>query len=93
MLAEGILCFVDDQRDAARDHILRAHSIFLVFGSHRALPACAAWLSSIEFNRSRYSEMTAYAREAATQAAVDDHQARARASLVVADAWHFSGSF
>lgn len=93
MLAEGILCFVDDQIDAARDRILRAHGICVAFGSVRALPTCAAWLSSIEFNRSRYAEMAAHAREALTRAEVDDHQARARASLVVADAWHFSGSF
>lgn len=93
MLAEGILHFVDDRTIAARDRILRAHGICLAYGSHRALPTCAAWLSSIEFNRSRYPEMAAYAREALTRAAADDHQARARASLVVADAWHFSGSF
>jgi hypothetical protein len=93
MLAEGILLFIDDRSAAARDRILRAHGICRAFGSHRALPACAAWLSSIEFNRSRYPEMAAYAREALTQATVDDHQARARASLVVADAWHFCGSF
>jgi len=93
MLAEGILLFVEDQTDAARDRILRARGICIAYACRRALPACAAWLSSIEFNRSRYPEMAAHAREALTQAAVDDHQAHARACLVVADAWHFSGSF
>jgi tetratricopeptide (TPR) repeat protein len=93
MLAEGILMFVEDRIDAARDRIVRARGICVSYACHRALPACAAWLSSIEFNRSRYSEMAAHAREALTQAAVDDHQARARACLVIADAWHFSGSF
>lgn len=93
MLAEGVLLFVDDRAAAARDRMLRAHGICRAFGSDRPLPSCAAWLSSIEFNRSRYPEMAAYAREALVRAAPDDHQARARASLVVADAWHFSGSF
>jgi tetratricopeptide (TPR) repeat protein len=54
---------------------------------------CAAWLALSAFNDRRYAEMVSLLRETFELAAADDHQARARASLVLADAFHLAGRF
>ncbi|MBL8352441.1 MAG: hypothetical protein JNL87_19260 [Burkholderiaceae bacterium] len=50
-------------------------------------------MAHIEFNDGAYDKMLTHIREALTSAADDDHQARARASLVIADSYQLSGSY
>lgn len=93
MLAEGIAHFVRGDFDLARDRIRRAHGIAVAMKAPRAQPSCAAWLAHLEFNLSNFPAMAPLLQEALLLAEPDDHQALARASLVMADGLHFSGSF
>ncbi len=93
MLAEGILHFSNGDFPHARDRVQRAHGLAVSMHATRAAPACAAWFAHIEFNLSNFTRMAQLLEQALTEARADDHQARARASLVMADGLHFSGSF
>jgi tetratricopeptide (TPR) repeat protein len=93
MLAEGILWFSMGQFAKFDDRIRRARGIAVASKYDAARAACAAWLALSTFNDRRYEEMISLLREAFEVAASDDHQARARASLVLADAFHLAGRF
>ncbi len=93
MLSEGILHFVQDRRAEAHDRTLRAYSIATAANIAAARPSCAAWMAHLSFNSLKFQEMARYLSEALSLASADDHQARGRASLVLADALHFSGDF
>ncbi|NRF66674.1 tetratricopeptide repeat protein [Aquincola sp. S2] len=93
MLAEGMLHYFQMRSTAACDRFRGAYGLAATFKVTRAWPCSAAWMALIDFNDSRYDSMVRFIEEALTQAPEDDHQARARASLVLADAFHFTGSF
>lgn len=93
ILAEGILHFFLDDWGQAFDRIRRAHTIATALQATTARPSCAAWLALIEFNQCEFEEMANHLREALAHAAQDDHQARARACLTTADAYHYAGTF
>lgn len=93
MLAEGIMHFVVDRRAEAHDRTLRAYTIAGAANHLDAKPSCAAWMAHLTFNSLRFEEMVRYLAEALATANADDHQALGRASLVLADALHFSGDF
>jgi ATP/maltotriose-dependent transcriptional regulator MalT len=93
MLAEGILSFSSGEFSRFTDRVKRAHGIARASNYRVGRAACAAWLALSSFNDRRYEEMIDFLTEAFQHAAKDDHQARARASLVLADALHLSGKF
>jgi tetratricopeptide (TPR) repeat protein len=93
MLAEGILWFSTGDFAKFEDRVRRAHGIATASSYLAARATCAAWLALSAFNDRRYSEMVSLLRQALSLAAKSDHQARARASLVLADAFHLAGRF
>lgn len=93
MLAEGVTQFSQDRAELAFDRIGRAYAIAAALGGQSARPAAAAWLALMEFHSCRFTQMASHLEEALAQAAADDHHARARACLVLADALHFAGDF
>jgi hypothetical protein len=93
MLAEGILWFSIGDFAKFDDRVRRAHGIAVASRYDAATASSAAWLALSAFNDRRYGEMTLLLREAFALASGDDHQARARASLVLADAFHLAGRF
>lgn len=93
MLAEGVLHFFQMETYEAYDRIRRAYGLAIALKTQSAIPACAAWMAHIEFNAGAYDKMTAHLLEALTQATEDDHQALARASLVLADAYHLTDQY
>lgn len=93
MLAEGVLHFYALRYPQARDRAQRAHAIAAALNVVRARPSCAAWMAVIEFDDNRFAPMIERLDEALGLARADDHQARARAALVLADAIHYSGDF
>jgi len=93
MLAEGILWFGSEEFLRFADRLARAYGIATAANYSVGRATCAAWLALSAFNDRRYFEMVSYLREALRLAAKDDHQARARASLVLADAFHLAGRF
>ncbi|NRF66675.1 hypothetical protein HLB44_06740 [Aquincola sp. S2] len=93
MLGEGMLHFFQVRPGTAHDLFRGAYGLAVAFDAARARPSCAAWMALNEFNDSRFDSMLRFIEEALTLAPEDDHQARARASLVMADAFHFAGTF
>ena len=93
MLAEGVLHFFQEDISAAFDRTRRSYAIAKAANLRAVVPTCAAWMALIEFNALRYEQMALHLEEAFAVAAPDDHQALARASLVLADALHFAGDF
>lgn len=93
MLAEGILHFCKFETAAAYDRIQRAHGLAVAFQLAPAISPCAAWLSLIELNTRRFERMVSHINEVIRHAEPNDHQAWARAALVVACALQASGDF
>lgn len=93
MVTEGILGFYGGDADSGIGRLRRAHAIAAAIGNSPARPTCAAWLALSCLNARHFDEMVVHLDESLRLADADDHQARARASLVLADAFHFGGRF
>lgn len=94
ILAEAITHFFEIRPGEAYDRARRAYALAKALKlDESALPTCAAWMAHLEFNRGNYPPMIEYLREALTRMKSTDHQAGSRANLVLADAYHFGGSF
>ncbi len=93
MLAEGVLHYFKAEIPEAYDRIRRAYGLAIALQNNSAFPSCAAWMAHLEFNSCRYEEMAKHLEEALTTAKRSDHQAIARASLVLATAYHISDQF
>lgn len=92
-LAEGILHFFQNRWSESHDRIRRAYALSFAMQVVDAQPSCAAWMAHCHFNALRFPQMAETLEQALRLARSDDHQALARASLVLADAVHFAGSF
>lgn len=93
MLAEGILHFTKAEMDKAYDRLRRAYGLAVALRTESARPLCAAWMALAEFNAGKYDLMATHLAEVLKDAKSDDHQARGRACLVMADALQVAGSF
>lgn len=93
MLTEGILSYYSGAADLGIGRLQRAHAVAAATANCAARPTCAAWLALYCLNTRRFDEMVVRLQESLQLAAKDDHQARARASLVLADAFHLGGRF
>jgi hypothetical protein len=91
MLAEGVLNYFSAKTSDAYDRIQRAYGLAIALRNDSALPACEAWMAHLEFNDCSYEKMVKHLSEAFARSTETDHQARARASLVLANAYSFSG--
>ena len=93
MLAEGVLHYFKAEIPQAYDRIRRAYGLAIALRNNSAFPSCAAWMAHLEFNSCKYDEMSKHLEEALTTAKRGDYQAIARASLVLATAYHIAGEF
>lgn len=93
MLGEGVMSFYSGASDQGIGRFQRAHALAAAMGQTTALPTCAAWLAVCHLNARRFTEMASMVKESLLLAPDTDHQAHARASLVLADAYHFGGRF
>ena len=93
MLAEGVLNYFQKKPREAYDRIRRAHGLAVALNTESALPSCAAWMAHMEFNECQYEQMAVHLEQALTSAKPDDHQALARASIVLAAGYQLAGGF
>lgn len=93
MLAEGVLHYFKAEIPQAFDRIRRAYGLAIALQNTSAFPACAAWMAHMEYNRGEYVTMVKYLKEALLSAQRSDHQAIARASLVMATTLHHANDF
>ncbi|MBS0594898.1 MAG: hypothetical protein JSR84_15665 [Proteobacteria bacterium] len=92
-LAEAVNSFYSQPGPQALDRLKRAQALARAIGHVELQALSAAWLAHLEFNASRMEPMIEHAAEALRLAAPEHHAALARASLVVADAYHYAGRF
>lgn len=88
MLAEGVLHYSQARTYEAYDRIRRAYGLAVSLQTEAAIPVCAAWMALVEFHDCAYDKMIIHLEEALAMAAPTDYAAHARASLVLADAFH-----
>ncbi|MBP6903400.1 MAG: hypothetical protein KBC73_25155 [Burkholderiaceae bacterium] len=91
MMAEGVLHFFRLDTHMAWERLRRAHALAVALRTESSRASCAAWMALLAFNGSRYDEMCDRLREVLTEAAAEDHHARGRACLIIADAYHVAG--
>jgi len=90
-LGDGLLCHFSDMAPSAHDRIRRAYALSGAAREMRLHALSAAWLALMDYLYDDFAGMARHASEALRLAAPDDHGTRARASLVVAQAYHLSG--
>jgi hypothetical protein len=93
MLTEGILSFYSGAADMGIGRMRGAYAIATAMETCAARPTCAAWMALYALNTRRFEEMSRLLVESLQLGDAQDHQARARASLVLADGFHFGGRF
>jgi hypothetical protein len=89
-MAEGLLAFHEGEDSGARDKFKRAQALSAAAGLRQLQAQACAWLAHTDYVALEFSAMVAHAREALALADADQHAARARVCLVVANALHFA---
>lgn len=90
-LAEGLVNYFRELGHLAREKIMRAYALSSASGISNLHALSAAWLAQMDFAKLAASGVATYAMEAFKFGSTDNHAARFRASIVVAQALHLSG--
>lgn len=90
-LAEGLESYFGNLGAASHDKILRAHALSAAAGLVTMQALSAAWLSQMDFTKLDAENLARHAKQALTLAGPQDHSARSRVSLVLAQALHVAG--
>ncbi|HKX44850.1 MAG TPA: hypothetical protein VJO99_27080 [Burkholderiaceae bacterium] len=88
-LLEGWLAYYGSLDESARGWMKRAYALSAATDLRRVRALSAAWLALTDYAADDAAEMVKHLEEALHTAALDDHDARARACLVAATAFDF----
>lgn len=91
MVAEGLIHTFRNLSADGLDRIARAEVLAAAMRDRELMAWTAAWLAHWQFERSEFSQMTRSLAAAFTTAATDEHEALARASMVLANAYAACG--
>ncbi len=90
-LAEGLVSYYSELGPLAHDKVMRAHALSAASGLVHLNALTAAWLAQMSFSRHDVAHVALYASESLKLSEPNHHAARARASLVIAQALHGAG--
>jgi tetratricopeptide (TPR) repeat protein len=90
-LAEGLLAYFQGGGVTKSDGVQRAYALSVAAGLEQERAICAAWLAQWEYTTVNIASLAKYVRESLRLASDENHSARARASLVCAQALHLAG--
>lgn len=90
-LVVGLVEHFRDMNPKAYDRILRAFALSSAANLVQLKALSAAWLAQMDYLRGDPDSMVKRASESLRIAEKDDHAARARAALVIAQAYHLAG--
>ena len=90
-LAEGMLEHNRDMSAQGRDRIRRAYALSVAARVRPLIAISAAWLAHTDYVYGDLPNVAKHVAESLQEAARDDHPARARASLVAAQSYHWGG--
>lgn len=91
MLLEGICFLYENINPAAADRVHRAQFLSLAIKDRALISITSAWKAHLEFENSNFPGMAAALTTAIETAAIDDNDADARFSMVLADALFLCG--
>jgi hypothetical protein len=92
-MAEGLLAFHEGEDGGARDKFKRAQALSAAAGLPQVAAHAFAWLAHTDYVALDIPALVVHARQALELAGADDHAARARVCLVIANALHFAARF
>lgn len=92
MLLEGLLIYYKDLSSTARERVFRANVLCSSFREVELLALTSAWLAHIDFNQSNFQSMATEIRTCLGVMANDNKNALCRVSLVLGDAFLYSGN-
>lgn len=92
-LAEGLIAHFSDLGRSAHDKIRRAYAVSAAARDRRLNALAAAWLAHMDYGAYDFEAMGRHVKEALQLADAEHHGARARASMIIALAYHFGGQF
>jgi len=90
-LADGMIALYRDQGLAARDRVQRAYALSTAARARPLIALSAAWKAHIAYAYNDYAGIARFAAEALQEAAPEQHDARARACLTIAQSYHWAG--
>ena len=90
-LCEGMTSHFNDMSPRLADKIRRAHALSKAAGLTSLCALSAAWLAHAEYLGANFESMALHVEQALRLAEKDNHGALSRASLAVAQAFHFAG--
>jgi len=90
-LAEGMLEHNRDMSAEGRDRIRRAYALSVAARVRPLIAISAAWLAHTDYVYGDLPNVARHVAESLQEAAPDHHAARARASLVAAQSYHWGG--
>jgi hypothetical protein len=88
--AEGLVVYFSNLGDASRDKIMRSLALSEAMRAERLQALSAAWLAQMDFAKLDYEPMLLHILVALATAGSDQHSAPSRASLVIAQAYHWA---
>jgi ATP/maltotriose-dependent transcriptional regulator MalT len=89
--AEGILNYFDNMGASNSDRVQRAYALSSAAGNRDLQATCAAWLAQWDYAKHDMEALALHVTESLNLAGPQHHAARARASLVAAQALHLGG--
>ncbi|GAA0759251.1 hypothetical protein LRH25_01660 [Ideonella azotifigens] len=90
-LVDGQIDHFEALAPKAKDKFRRSRELAMEAGDTAMQALASAWLASCSWNESSMTQMAGQLLETLQLAAPDHHSARARAGLVLADAYRFAG--
>jgi tetratricopeptide (TPR) repeat protein len=91
MLAEGLLQLFEDFNPGALDRIVRAQFLAQAIGDRQLNALSSAWRAHFEFETSKFDAMVQSLSKAIACAHAEDHDAHARLSMVLCNAFLLCG--
>ncbi len=89
-LAEGLVAYFENLSSSARDKFMRALALSTAFNAAHIRALSAAWLAHLDYVDQRFDAMILNLSVARTEHVASSNDARSRASLVTAQAYHWA---
>jgi hypothetical protein len=91
--ADGLLGYFQNVGVEKNDSIRRAYGLSCAGGAPELQAISAAWLAQIEYSKLNIETLVKFVKESLSLASMENHSARSRACLVVAEALHMANRY
>lgn len=92
-LAEGLVAYFENLNTSARDKFMRALALSTAVNATHVRALSAAWLAHVDYVEQRFDDMIVNLTVGRMEHASSSNDARSRAALVTAQAYHWADRF